>query len=345
MSDEVPAPAWEAGDVLQGLLWTTQSLTLAPDDDTELHEAIRLDLAGWRATVPAPRPPLPHPGIVAQAGFTPDGSRLVTLSTGTVRREEQVMPDGTKRTSLIYRPETVGEDPVLGAAMARMGAFNPLLERSSPRHCATPRGRVLLWDLASFKPVDVRLPPDRLVLAVTPDGKTALTVPRQDPSLPSTAQLWGLAEGKALGEAVQFNYPIQAALASGDSKTIITLVAGGLDFWDCTTGHRLNGPMVGRQNAYQAALSPDGTVLALVTAGIFGSSPPTALGEVPRPLIPGMPRGPGLPGMASRPGQATSGEIVLVDLAARKLLARWPLPTHGRAGPAAARARGRRRPA
>jgi hypothetical protein len=64
----------------------TRSLTLAPDDDTALQEAIRINLAGWRATVPPPRPPLRHPGIVAQAAFTPDGGRLVALSTGAKSR-------------------------------------------------------------------------------------------------------------------------------------------------------------------------------------------------------------------------------------------------------------------
>jgi WD40 repeat protein/tRNA A-37 threonylcarbamoyl transferase component Bud32 len=291
--------AWEAGDPAQGLLWMARSLALAPDDDAALQEAIRIDLAGWRATIPPPRPPLRHPGIVAQAAFTPDGGRLIALSTGTVSREEKTMPDGKTDTVLVFHPETPGDDSLVN------------LHGPPPRRLATPRGQVLIWDVATGKPVDVKPPPDSQVLAVTPDGKIALTTKRQDQiGKPSVVQLWDVTRGEAVGESADLNLSIRWAACSGDGKTFATIGGGllgsaGLMLWDAQTG-RYTGFSLGVEGLSPpaASLSPDGRVLAVVTTSHSGGGP-----RVPRP------------GMTK---PAPPGEIELYDLATRKRLPALP---------------------
>jgi WD40 repeat protein len=306
--------AWQAGEPGQGLLWMTRSLTLAPDDDTALQEAIRINLAGWRATVPPPAPSLQHPGVVARAAFTPDGTRLVALSTGKLSREERTMPDGTTGTFLVYCPETPGDDPFLSGAGAIPTVGNLLDPR---RRLAAARGRVLIWDVATGKPVDVKPPPDGQVLAVTADGKIALAAKRQDQILAISVQLWDLMRGEPVGETAKLNESIHWAAASGDGKTFATISdasLGGpwLTLWDAQTGRRTDFPLRFAPSA--VSLSPDGTVLAVVTADGLRGGPKNARSGLP--TIPGMPR-------AGPPGH-----IKLYDLAARE-----QLPARPGAGP------------
>jgi WD40 repeat protein/tRNA A-37 threonylcarbamoyl transferase component Bud32 len=298
--------AWEAGDSSQGLLWMARSLTLAPEDDPALQEAIRINLAGWVATLPPPQPPLRHLGIVARVGFTPDGRKIVTLSTGSVRLEEKVMPDGRKGKYLVSRPETLGDPFFQEHVSFRIPRAGDEFQQPAARRPVTARGQLFLWDVASRKPLGVKPPPDSHVLAVTPDGKVALTAKRQGRfSNPSAVQVWDLCEGKALGEVVQFNFPVQWAVCSGDGKTFAAQVRYGLSLWDAATGQPLKGTPVSGGEACQMALSPDGKVLALVSADRFAGRPETS-----RQLIPGI-----LPQF-----QGPSGAIVVYDLTARQEL-------------------------
>jgi WD40 repeat protein len=306
--------AWGAGDPEQGRLWMTWSLTLALDDDVALQEAIRMNLAGWGATVPPPRLPLRHPGVVTRVGFTPDGARLVALSTGTVRREEKEMPDGKKGTYIVFRHEVPGDGSAGGlfedAVPTAANLFKP-----PRRRLATPRGQVYLWDVATGRPVDVKPPPDSQVLAVTPDGRVALTAKRQDHvSAPSTVRLWDLTAGKPIGEEARLNLSVRWAACGGDGKTFATIgeVGGAwLTLWDRETG-RLVGDFQLGLTARAASLSPDGSVLAVVMTGSsvssFGGRSMSGL------HLPGLPE-PGPP-----------GEIELYDLVARRQL---PVPPLG----------------
>lgn len=181
--------AWEGGDSSQGLLWMTRSLTLAPEDDAALQEAIRFNLAGWRATLPPSWPPLRHPGIAANVRFSLDGSKIIVLSTGSVQLEDRAMPDGGKGKFLVARPETIA-DPFFDERWS-FGLPSIELPHQPPRRpLATPRGQVFLWDAANNKPVDVKPPPKGQVLAVSPDGTMVLAAKRQDRFFtPSTVQV------------------------------------------------------------------------------------------------------------------------------------------------------------
>jgi WD40 repeat protein len=267
-------------------------------------------LAGWITTLPSPRPPLQHPGIVANVGFNPDGGKVVALSTGSVGLEDQVMPGGQKGKFLVARPTTVG-DPFFEKVISSPFPTAANVFRPRPLSPATARGRIFIWDVAGGTPVSVKSPPDSLVLAVTPDGKMVLTAKRQDRfSSPSTVQIWNLYEGKAQGEVIKFNFPIQWAVCSGDGKTFVALVRDTLFLWDATTGQRLKELHVDGLETSQKVLSPDGKVLAVVTMGSHGP------GAVAGDFMPGM----NIPGVLK---QGKPGTIALYDLVARKQLMLW----------------------
>jgi serine/threonine protein kinase/WD40 repeat protein len=255
--------AWQAGEASQGLLWMTQSLLLAPEDDAALQEAIRINLAGWRATLPPFLPPLRHPGIAANVRFSLDGSKIIVLSAGRIGLADK-LPDGRKGWFQVARPETTA-DPFFDERWS-FGYLSIDLPQQPPlRPLATPRGQVFLWDAASNTPLEVKPPPNSQVLAVSPDGAMALAAKRQGHfSTPGTVQVWNLAEGKPVGEPVDLP-PIEWAFCSGDGKTFAGLVRDKLVLWDVATGKVVKDfPLRGRQ-AYRLEQSPDGNMLAILT--------------------------------------------------------------------------------
>jgi WD40 repeat protein len=253
---------------------------------------------------------------VSQAYFSPDNNRLVTLSTGTVAREEKEMPDG-KKPFLVFQPEKDLDGNAimtgaLGAANRVPGLvggigvdpLGPLDNMFSPsrRRMTTPRGRPFIWDTATNKPIDVKLPPDSQVLAVTPDGGKALIMTREKPDPPASTQIWDLTTGTPIGEPEKFNYRIGWAASSGDGKTFATILGDWLILWDAATGKRTSLDLQSK-GIHRAALSPDGRVVAVVSPSGFGRGP-------------GNFQPPPLRGVAT----AVTGEVELFDLKDQKAL-------------------------
>ena len=104
----------EEGNPDVALLWLGRALATCPEDAVEMREVIRRNLGGWRQTLPVPRPPIGLPGVAAAVGFSRDGRKLWALSTGSLHREEREWPDGSKRPTLVFRPETLGNDFLQG---------------------------------------------------------------------------------------------------------------------------------------------------------------------------------------------------------------------------------------
>jgi WD40 repeat protein len=132
---------------------------------------------------------------------------------------------------------------------------------------------VFVWDVAGGKPVEVT-PPDRRVLAVSPDGQTALAAKHtQNLHEPSTVGVWNLTTGKPVGEETRLNVPIRCAVCGGDGKTFAgigdaSLGSARLFLWDAATGKHTDFSLGFEVN--QAALSPEGKVLAVVNGSALG---------------------------------------------------------------------------
>src|SRR5262249_2122260 len=83
----------EAGRVRKGILTLARSLVLAaelpPERGADVEHAARVNLAAWRAEVPALRCLFPHDAPVRAVAFRPDCAEMVTASEdGIVRRWE-----------------------------------------------------------------------------------------------------------------------------------------------------------------------------------------------------------------------------------------------------------------
>src|SRR5207247_285657 len=70
----------EEGHVGRGLLLLARGLEAAPPGATDLKRALRYNLAGWGAALPALTALLPPPDRVEAVPFSPDGRTLLTGS-------------------------------------------------------------------------------------------------------------------------------------------------------------------------------------------------------------------------------------------------------------------------
>ncbi len=222
------------GDLPLGMLQLARGLEGAPDD-ANLQEVVRMNLPAWRRMVPRPREPLAHPGAVAALGFSPDGRTLWALSTGTVRIEERAWGDGQKRMTRVFRPEMIG-DPFFEGQGVSLFANAPRFPRP-----VTPRGRLLLWEMRTGKPVETTMPDSLQVLAVSPDMHFVLTARRQDKhwDLRTTVQVWDLTARTLVGQPVRLNDAVRFARFSPDSKVAVTAGEGGIAVWSAEKGELL----------------------------------------------------------------------------------------------------------
>jgi WD40 repeat protein len=257
--------AGEDGNPEVALLWLGRALATCPEEASELREVLLRNLSGWQQTLPVLRPPFKLPGVAGAGGFSRDGRTLWALSTGSLHSEDKVWPDGVKRSTLVFRPETLDDDFLQGRVFDPLPIGGALLNPPPPRP-SSPRGRLLLFDMATGKPVKTSLPEDQQVLAVSPHAETALTIKKQgNPQFQSSLQLWDVATGEPIGSSMALNASVRLAAFSPDGKFVLTSGNMGTIIWDAATAKAVTDfRTLGELRSL--TFSPDGKVLALVTA-------------------------------------------------------------------------------
>ena len=205
--------------------------------------------------MPPPPVSLRHPGIVSQVGFTAEGARLVAFSSGSLRTVERVLPSGQKDTVLVYHPEITADTSPDDLPFGRIGQQNRL---------SSPRGKVVVWDLATRKAAELKPPPKSQVLAGSPGWPESRLTAADGKAVSSRSNSGIWRTGKAVGEATQLGVKpfegmpsIQWAACSGDGKKFVAIKNRTLMLWDSSTGSPSELALRGRE-VNHAAISPDG---------------------------------------------------------------------------------------
>ena len=207
-----------------------------------------------------PRPPSPPMANGCSSPLT------TAFSSGTLRAQRKTtdwLKPSEGRQNIVISPDgqclvTGGDDRIAAWDLATARQFTELRERFSSggnllKLAFAPRGQTVaagnedgslfLWDVTPEKPArpiapDARLGESRLRvkdLAFFPDGRTLLVAGEQRVSF------WDMEPGRFRDYQVRCPYHIGGIALSPDGKTLVaapgeTLLAGGIDFWDPSTG-------------------------------------------------------------------------------------------------------------
>ena len=209
----------------------------------------------WDVTTATPLgDPLTHQGDIDELVFSPDSKSLLVRSSEEVRlwslhsKEPACVPLGPR-------------SPCPQRDYFGIATFSP-----DGRKIVTLSGkgtRIEIWDAISGKPIGapIRQDADRIVFGA--DGKTLLTMTRQD-----TVRLWDATAGRAIGPPVE-----HVIAASPDSKTFLKTLPtdpemdasddGGrvAQLVDGASGKHLGRPLRHEAFIYVAVFSSDGTMV------------------------------------------------------------------------------------
>jgi WD40 repeat protein len=189
-------------------------------------------------------------GDVADASFSPDGSRLLAvMASGGVR--VWGVADGA---------QTSPEDAPLTHETATRAVFAP---SGGVIATVSPGGLVRLWDASSGALRGAPMPHQRPVFACafSPDGTRLLTV-----SEDQAARLWDADTGDPLGSPLRHHAPIGTAAFSPDGTRIVTSSDDELvQVWDARRAVLVATPVPHPDRVFTVGFSPDGTTL-LTTA-------------------------------------------------------------------------------
>jgi serine/threonine protein kinase/WD40 repeat protein len=252
----------DRGHVHEAMLWLARALELAPEEDGDVAHYARASLAALEADAPALRALWrpQHPGPVAVAAFSADGTAVLTGSEAT----EEAGGEARLWDAATGRPLT---GPLPHRGSVTQVAISPdtkaLLTASTPQ---PGQWEVRLWDAVSGAPLTDPIPHPGPVTAAAcgPGGKTFLTAGGPRPDDPAEARLWRVTGATAAARPLA--KPGVTALAmSADGKALITggrnpvLSGGELRVYDAATGTMTAGaglPFV----PTAAAFAPDGGV-------------------------------------------------------------------------------------
>jgi WD40 repeat protein/serine/threonine protein kinase len=288
----------EQGEVGGGLTWLAHSLQRTTKlGDTDLEQAIRVNLADWATQFCVPGIRLQHLGEVHRAAFSPDG-KTVLVGAGKLAHQYDAatgQPAGPPLTSvgpprivwsvactpdgqaaLLGREDGTAEllDAQTGRLILRLAhgtddVWSVAVSPNGKTLLTAGDGSVRLWDRTTGQSVGQPLEHPRLpgeaalpfhmviAVAVSPDGKAVLTGSRDH-----TARLWDAATGQPVGPPLPHTDWVRSVAFSPDGRTLLTGSRDGTaQLWDAETGKPLGEPLRHTHEIEMATFSPDGQLV------------------------------------------------------------------------------------
>ncbi|NLH72445.1 MAG: protein kinase, partial [Verrucomicrobia bacterium] len=210
-------------------------------------------------------PPLQHDDMVFFALFSPDGSRLLTVS----RNNSAYLWDAKSGQALA---PPLRHDPSLVRSGHYRGPTEPLFARFSPDSkrivTASIDHTAQLWDSATGKPVTGPLPhPDSVTFAeFSPDGRLLATACSD-----GAARLWDTSDGHAVGKPLRHDKELSALEFSTNGQWLVTASDDTTaQVWEVHTGQRVGRPLRHEKSVRDATFSPDSKLVATISGDFTG---------------------------------------------------------------------------
>jgi WD40 repeat protein len=247
---------------------------------------------------------LRHVRLVSSVSFSPDGRRILTVSTGPDSYLMQQQKGWGEARLWDDLGQQVG-DPLMHADRITAAVFS---SDSQAILTTSHDGTARLWDAETGRCLGGPLAHDEKVFGgkFSPDGRSFATwagadwVSLQETKLwdrpagpvtlrPGSGQpaavtpdgawqlerrlngrvyfLWDALTGKPLGSPVREARPAQHAWLSTDGKKLLTVHRQGARLWDTATGKAIGPLLGGGTSLHGAALSPDARLIATFSEG------------------------------------------------------------------------------
>jgi WD40 repeat protein/serine/threonine protein kinase len=248
----------DSGEAVPGLVWLSHGLELAiragaPD----LEDAFRWNLAAWSERVPSLVAVLPVPASADTVALSPDDAIVAAACRDGKVRQWQLpgsgKGDGTPAGPDLPHPGRVqclaflrdGKTLLTGAedGIARLWNRETGQELRRLVHYDPPPGLAPEWP---FTRGVTRL-------AITPDGKLAVTAGRDD-----RLQFWSLPDGQPVGGPLRIQGAIFSLAFSPDSRTLLVAHQWSISHYDATSRERIGTEIQLGSAIYQVAWAPDG---------------------------------------------------------------------------------------
>ena len=229
--------------------------------DGQYHAAaVRLLMFLQQRTWCLPAVAVEHPDEVWEAHFSPDGTKVVTVSGRKVRLFD------ANSGAWIGAPI---ESAALGAVRFSRDAGRLLIvsgddSRDEESDKSRP-GAVQMWDVATGKPVGQSMKHEQAVKSAefSPDGKCIVTA-----SDDGTARIWNASTGAAMGGPLRHMGRVNTASFSPDSRFVVTtsedpdpgmtVHSGFAQVWNAATGAKVGAVIHLEGYALSATFSPNG---------------------------------------------------------------------------------------
>jgi WD40 repeat protein/predicted Ser/Thr protein kinase len=207
----------EQGDVGRGLLGLAESLTLVPDDDQPLAEAIRSNLAGWWGETHQLLALLGHPDRVLSAVWSPDGSRILTACADRTARLWDAKTGAASGPPMVHpRPVSTAAFSPDGATLLTVAGREARLWSADAEADADAGAGVL----AIPKVIDLGAGSELVAHTFSPDGQRLVVVVRRGAD--AWLQCWQTATGAPCGAPLALGRGVTVTAFSPDSARLFT---------------------------------------------------------------------------------------------------------------------------
>jgi eukaryotic-like serine/threonine-protein kinase len=244
----------EAGETAIGLLWLARALELAPEEPSDLHHVIRLNLSSWNRQAARLKEFTAGQNEISFACFAPDGAALLVVSDKTQVQVRSLIPGGPRDLKFD------AQSPVTAVALASKGSHAVIGHAD---------GTVQIWDGATGRPLGPALNHGQEIaaMALSRDGAKLVTA-----ATDKSVRTWRVSDGASIAGSFTLTVTVQEiSLDPTGGLLLCTSVAGTvspskISLWDLSTGEK-RYEIIDPDVVWSSAFSPDGKRIATACIG------------------------------------------------------------------------------